>query len=104
MQLTAHETHDLMTVSVFVSLIYARFWHEAPLAQKAPLNDLKLLNLLHEYPERSISEKASAALRRNLWYFSEHLALLALFDERVDEEIKTAMVKNLSRVPNKICL
>ena len=49
MQLTARETRGLMTVSLFVSLIYARFWHEAPVAQKAPLNDLKLLNLLHQY-------------------------------------------------------
>jgi hypothetical protein len=104
MQLTAQETRGLMTVSLFVSLIYARFGHEAPLAQKAPLNDLKLLNLLHEYPDRRISDTASAALRRHLWYFSEHLVLLALFDERVDEEIKTAMVRNLSRAPNKICL
>ena len=30
--------------------------------------------------------------------------LLALFDERVDDELKTAMVRNLSCAPNKICL
>src|SRR6218665_3807685 len=101
MQLTARETRGLMTVSLFVSLIYARFWHEAPVAQKAPLNDLKQLNLLHQYP---VSDKASAALRRHLWYFSEHLVLLALFDERVDDELKTAMVRNLSCAPNKIFL
>src|SRR6218665_3349399 len=56
MQLTARETRGLMTVSLFVSLIYARFWQEAPVAQKAPLNDLKLLNLLHQYPERCVSD------------------------------------------------
>src|SRR6218665_1826551 len=104
MQLTARETRGLMTVSLFVSLIYAGFWHEAPVAQKAPLNDLKLLNLLHQYPELCVNDKASAALRCHLWYFSEHLVLLALSDERVDEELKTATVRNLSRAPNKICL
>lgn len=30
--------------------------------------------------------------------------LLALFDEQVDEEIKTVMVRNLARAPTKICL
>jgi hypothetical protein len=34
MKLTAHESQGLMKVSLFVSLIYARFWHEAPLAQE----------------------------------------------------------------------
>jgi hypothetical protein len=104
MQLTAHETAGLMSVSLFVSLVYARFWHKAPLAQRAPLNNLTLLNLLNEYPDRCVSDKASAALRRHLWYFSEHLVLLALFDERVDTVTKEAMVSNLSRAPNKIVL
>ena len=67
MQLTAHETLGLMTVSVFVSMVYARFWHEAALPQRAPLNDIKLLHLLHEYPECCVSAKVSTALRRHLW-------------------------------------
>lgn len=104
MKLTAHESQGLMKVSLFVSLIYARFWHEAPLAQRAPLNDLKLLKLLDEYPERCVKDKASAALKRHLWYFSEHLVPLALFDERVEDEMKTSMVVNFSRAPNKIAV
>jgi len=31
-----------MNVSLVVLMISARFWHEAPLAQREPLNDLKL--------------------------------------------------------------
>ena len=104
MQLTAHETHDLTTISVFVSVVYARFWCGAVLPQRAPLNDLKLLHLLHEYLERCFSAKTSTSLRRRLLYFSEHLAPLALFDERVDDNIKTAMVKNLSRAPKETVL
>jgi len=53
-----------MNVSLVVSMIYARFFHEAPLAQRAPLNDLKL----QEYPDRCVSGKASAALRQHLCY------------------------------------
>jgi len=75
-----------MTVSLFISLISVRFWHEAPLAQKAPIEDLKLLNLIHEYPNHCVSDKASAALRQHLWCIFEQLMLLALFVERVDEK------------------
>lgn len=89
-KLTAHELQGLMKVSLLFSLIYARFWHEAPLAQRAPLNDQKLLKLLDEYPEHFVKDKANAALKRHLWYFSEHLVPLALFDV------------NFSRAPNKI--
>ena len=101
MQLTEHETRGLMTVSVFVSMVYVRFWHEAALLQRALLNDIKLLHLLHEYPERCFSAKASTVLRQHFWYFSEYLAPLALFNEQVDDDIKTAMVRNLSRAPKE---
>jgi len=41
--LTAKEKRGIQELVLFVSLIYIRFWHEAPLAVKAPLNDLLLL-------------------------------------------------------------
>ena len=101
MKLTAHELAGVTSISLFVSLVHTRYWHEAPLAERAPFNDFKLLKLLHEYPARKIREAAIRAFSRHLWYFSEHLVPLVLFDDRASEDTKAAMVKKFSRSPNK---
>jgi hypothetical protein len=82
-KLTASESVGLTSVALFVSLVYARYWHEAPLAERAPFNDRNLLILLHDYPVPVVREAALNAFYRHLWYFSEHLVTLALFDECV---------------------
>ena len=90
-------------ICLFVSLIYACFWHKAPLPERAPLNYFNLLTLLHKNPMPDIRDGWDAAVRslcRHLWYFSEHLAPLALFDDRVDKKTKQAMVDNFSHPPN----
>lgn len=102
--LTANEKAGLATISLFVSIIYARYWHEAPLAHHAPFNDLQLLTALHEYPVHNIRTAALEAFTRHLWYLSEYLAPLAFFDERVSNETKAAMVENLSLPPSKAAL
>ena len=52
-----------MEMAMFVSLVYVRFWHEAPLTIKVPLNDLLLLEELRKYPNYlSVAKAALAAL------------------------------------------
>ena len=97
-----HETAGVTTISLFVALMYARYWHESPLAERAPYNDMTLISLLHKYPVPVVREAAIKAFTRHLWYVSENLLPLALFDERVDDRTKAAMVKNFSRHPNQI--
>ena len=104
LKLTAREVTGMTKVCLFVSLVYARYWHEAPIAEKAPLNDLHLIALLDRYPEPAVRVAAISAFRRHLWYLSEHLAPLALFDDRVDDDTKAAMVQNLSLPPHSKAL
>ncbi len=101
-KLTAREEKGLTAVSMWVALVYAKFWHEAPLADRAPLNDVQLLIDLHRYPdpERAIRDASTKAFRRHLWFFSEHMIGLALFDQRVSDATKQAMVANLARPPS----
>ena len=103
-KLTQNELAGLKMISLFVSLIYAHFWHEAPLADHAPINDLKLLTVLHQYPVHDVKIAAVTAFCRHLWYLSEYLAPLALFDERLDNQTKAAMVNNLALPPNTVPL
>lgn len=99
--LTASEKRSVTDLSLFVSLVYGRYWNEAPLAERAPLNDANLFKLLEKYPNKSVSNTACQALRRHLWYFSEHLIGLSLFDSRVTIETKREMVQNIMHKPPK---
>jgi hypothetical protein len=101
MKLTTHEVAGMKTISLFVSLVYGRYWHESPIPERAPLNDFNLLALLHKYPVRSVRTAAIDAFQRHLWFFSEQLVALSLFDDRVNDDIKAAMVRNFSRPPNQ---
>jgi len=57
----------------FVSLVYELFWHEACLAERAPYNDLKLLNLL----QHSCEKCSQNSFQETPQVFSEHLIGLA---------------------------
>jgi hypothetical protein len=99
--LTAKEKHGVKELALFVSLVYVRFWHEAPLPIRAPLNDLLLLEELNKYPNRRVAMAASTSFSRHLWYASEMLVGLSLFDDRIGADVKSLMVTNL-RLPQSI--
>jgi hypothetical protein len=93
--LTPMEKRNITELALFASLVYARFWHEAPLPIKAPLNDLLLIEELGHYPNATVANAALTAFSRHLWYFSEILVGLSLFDDRIEVDVKTKMVENL---------
>ena len=103
-KLTVKEKRGLTELSLFVALVYGRFWHEAPLPSHAPLNDAHMITLFQGYPNQVIAEAAFTAIFRHLWFFSEHLVGLAFFDNRVDLDVKRAMVANLQLPKNKTAL
>lgn len=91
-KLTAREEKGLWQITVFVCLLYAKAWTLAPEASAAPRHDLQLLKNLMAYPYTPSSlDLAKAALnkfKRHLWYLSEELVDLALFDPLVTVEEK----------------
>ena len=62
----------------------------APLVPNAPLNDFELLNNLLDYSaiHQAISTAASEKFSKHLWYLSEDLVALALFDDHVHVSTK----------------
>ena len=58
-----------MQLALFVSLVYYWFWHEAPLSIKMPLSNMHLLELLTNFPNRTIVNTARNTFSRHLWYF-----------------------------------
>lgn len=49
------------------------------------------------YPDEGIRDAANKAFRRHLWFHSEELVALALFDDRMSVDTK---VGNLDRPPD----
>ena len=102
LKLTANELKAVTNVSLFVSLLYCLYWHEAPIAAYAPKNDFDFMKDL----EAGLSDRASAkvalnALQRHLWYLSEELVGLAFFDERISYQDKRKMVEKLDTPERK---
>jgi hypothetical protein len=93
--LTSREEQGVRAFCVFVATVYVQAWYEAPQAWKAPLNDFNLLKSLCKYPHLGIRDVTTKTFNRHLWYLSEDLAALAIFDERVGDGTKQRMVANL---------
>jgi hypothetical protein len=93
-KLTPRESRGLLQLNIFLAKVYIKFWFQAPVAAMAPRNDLQLLQLLDSYPDREISRATSRKLAGHLWYLSEDLILLSLFDPEVDSATKRAMIQS----------
>jgi hypothetical protein len=93
--LTPLEKSSLRRFVVFVVTTYVRAWFTAPCAAAAPANDLRFLQNIVAYGDRAISKAAELAFTRHLWYLSEHLVVLALFDKDVSVQTKQEIVAAL---------
>ena len=90
--LTTKQKHSVKKLALFVSLIYVRFWHEAPLGRKAPLNDMQLLESLTNYPNRTIAKGARDTFSQHLWYFS--VFCWPFFDDKIAADVRIQTVAN----------
>ena len=76
------QTDGLRKLRLFIIKIYIWTWFEVPSAHAALLNNLNLMKRLVKY--RSVDETNSEIAYHNfighLWYVSEELVALALFD------------------------
>lgn len=93
--LTPSKESSLRRFVIFVVMIYVRAWFTAPCAAAAPANDLRFLQNIVAYGDRAISKAAELAFTRHLWYLSEHLVVLALFDKNVSVQTKQEIVAAL---------
>ena len=86
--MTHAELHGIRDVAVFAVKVYLKAWITAPCSTEAPLNDFTLMRSLLEYPHTTISVATSHKLGLHLWYISEELVTLSLFDSRLSAEEK----------------
>ena len=87
------EESALFQFLLFVSDVYVKAWFEAPLATKAPVNDLLFIKQVTVYSNAIIKQAALTAFSRHLWYLSEIMVGLSFFDPKVDPDQKVLMLK-----------
>ena len=63
----------------FIVLIYVPWWVTCPLPADSPINDLKLLKDIQNYPDDTISSSAEKKVHLHSWYLTEEMVPLALF-------------------------
>lgn len=89
----------LLDVCLFIVTSYVKPWMRCNLAVKAPYQDLSFLKALKAYEtiDKSISKAALQKFCLHLWYLTDEISVLSLFDDDVDQETKVKMVANLTK-------
>ena len=99
-KLTSSEFTGIKQLCIFGIKHYIKSWFTSRLPIEAPKNDLELLkSLANECC--SPANKALKKLANHLWYLSEELVALALFDSNVTLEEKRRMTAALQRKSEK---
>ena len=105
--LRPRELSGLREFNLFVVKLYLKSWYTCQVARYAPSNDLQLYKDIISYKacNSKVSSVAAKGLSNHMWYVSERLVGLALFDERFSSNEKAAMVTALKKpgqaVPEK---
>lgn len=96
-KLSAREKNGLREVCLFIITNYIKAWFSSPSAILAPNHDLTFLQKLIQYEavNSKISKAATAKMINHLWYLTDKLAIISLFDDEVEVEVKKKMVVNM---------
>lgn len=97
-RLTQREDEAIRKLVTFLLRIYIKNWISAPKAAWAPMNDLKLCQELSTYDDVDIKSACTSKIASHLWYLSEDLIGLSIFDERVSETEKEAIVRRMKQI------
>lgn len=89
----------LLDVCLFIVSSYVKPWFQCILAVKAPYQDLCFLKSMKAYEkiDKTISKAALQKFCQHLWYLTDEVSILSLFDDDVDQETKVKMVTNLDK-------
>lgn len=91
------EVQKLERFLVFVVTIYIEHWFKCQSPSRAPRNDLNLLKSLINYKktDKIVAEAALLSFSRHLWYISETLIGLCLFDDGVSDNVKNKIAAKM---------
>ena len=94
---SSRELSNFRRFTFFVAEVYVTRWFEAPVAAFAPANDLKLVTDLRDFHDAEIGKACMKTFSRHLWYLSEPLVAMSLFDHRLPTAEKKALAEAMQR-------
>ncbi|KAG0725576.1 hypothetical protein GWK47_038397 [Chionoecetes opilio] len=97
MEMSRRELAGIRRVAFFVTMVYAKYWNEAMIPSYAAMNNLDFITDVKRICDDGVASVAERAMRRHLWYLSENLIGLAIFDDRISPEQKAEMVEGMKR-------
>ncbi|KAG0720272.1 hypothetical protein GWK47_048864 [Chionoecetes opilio] len=95
--LTKHEKRELIRFTTFIVTTYVEPWMSTHCSTSAPATDLALLKALAAYRDKEIGRASGKVMARHMWYVSEELVGLSLFDEATVVEEKRAIVSAMQQ-------
>jgi len=78
-KLAARELQSIQRFNHFVVSVYMQSWFTSRIAADAPINDVLLIERLHDYDDEILHRAGLSMMRRNSWYLSQELATLEQF-------------------------
>lgn len=93
-RLNATEVNGLRYICLFLVNIYVVAWFDAPSPIKSAHQDLNMIKNLYAFSSihAKIADAATKTFSRHLWYLSEELVGLSLFDDTVTIQVKKQTV------------
>jgi len=93
-----HQLEKLVRFCDFIVSSYVRWWITATNPVKAPSSDLRFSQdiLNYEKSDPFLSQVALRAMKNHLWYLTEDLVPLALFDEEVPPADRQKLAHNIT--------
>jgi len=95
LKLTARELQGLQRFNRFVVCVYLQSWFTCRSTIDAPINDILLIQRLHDYDDVDLQLVGLKMMKRQSWYLSQELATLALFSTRLSHREKAQLILGL---------
>ncbi|KAK0063979.1 hypothetical protein Bpfe_006664 [Biomphalaria pfeifferi] len=92
LQLTDQQLLGIQRFNHFVLKVYIQSWFTCCSAVDAAVNDISLINRLHDFEEVHLCKIGLMMIKRHSWYLSNEMATLCLFSDLVSLENKAALV------------
>lgn len=93
---------NLERFTLFVVLVYIRFWNRSNILFDVAVNTIEFLQNLEKYAQLDfdVANVAKTALCRHLYYMSEELSVLALFSNKISIVEKNEMATRILQQDN----
>jgi hypothetical protein len=95
------ERKGVHEISTCISLFHSAAFLKSRLSSISPALDLNYLAMMHHYKEENpaAAKVAIESVLKHLWYLTEEVVVLAIFDRKLDPIIRKGMVMKLLSFP-----